>query len=63
MSKQYLSTKQLRQRFANVSHMWIVRKLESDKTFPRPVKLGGGRLNFWDEAAIEKWERAQAVAA
>jgi predicted DNA-binding transcriptional regulator AlpA len=61
MTKTFLSSKQLQERFANVSRMWITRKIASDSTFPCPVKLGGGRLNFWDEAAIEKWEREQAA--
>jgi len=63
MSQKFLTAAQVRERYGNRSHMWIVRKLENDKTFPRPVKLGGSRFNFWELSKLEEWERAQAAAA
>jgi predicted DNA-binding transcriptional regulator AlpA len=60
MTKKWLKEKQLRERYGGVSHMWIVRKLASDPTFPRPIRLGSGRLKFWDESRLEEWEGEQA---
>ena len=56
--KRWLSTAQVRERYAGVSHMWIERRLADDPDFPRAVKFG--RLRFWDEAALEEWERNAA---
>jgi predicted DNA-binding transcriptional regulator AlpA len=56
--KTWLSAAQVRQRYGGVSHMWIERRLD-DPTFPRFVKFG--RLRFWDEAALERWERERAT--
>ena len=41
----YIDAPQLLARFGGRSHMWLVRLLERDKTFPRPVKIG--RLRFF----------------
>jgi hypothetical protein len=39
--------------------MTIERKMEGDPRFPRPIRLGPkGRTRLWDEALIEKYERA-----
>jgi predicted DNA-binding transcriptional regulator AlpA len=58
--KQYLTTTQVRARYGGRSTMWIARKLKTDPTFPRPVKLGGRWLFFvLDE--LEAWERARAA--
>lgn len=57
-SKRYLNANQLRQRYGNVSHMWIERRLADDPTFPRFQKFG--RLRFWDEKDLERWERSAA---
>jgi predicted DNA-binding transcriptional regulator AlpA len=54
---------QLRERYGDVSHMWIERRLKRDPTFPRPVKLGGSSLRMFDLDQLEQWERACAVAA
>jgi predicted DNA-binding transcriptional regulator AlpA len=40
-----------------VSAMWLYRKLKSDATFPRPIKLGA--RNFWRVEAIEGWLKQQ----
>jgi len=55
----YVTTRQLRNRYGGVSHMWIERRLADDPAFPKPVYFGARR--FWPRAAIENWERA-AVA-
>ena len=58
-TKRYLTAAQLRQRYGNVSHMWLERRLKNDPAFPRALKLG--RLRFFDEAELERWERNNAV--
>jgi predicted DNA-binding transcriptional regulator AlpA len=58
MSKEkrlYISTRQLRERYGGVSHMWIERRLNDDPQFPRPAYFG--RRRFWSLAAIAAWER------
>ncbi|MFC7396533.1 helix-turn-helix transcriptional regulator [Chelatococcus sp. GCM10030263] len=57
--REYLSVRSLRARYAGVSHMWVVRRLKNDPTFPRPAYFG--RQRFWKLAEIEAWERAQIV--
>jgi predicted DNA-binding transcriptional regulator AlpA len=39
--------------------MWLVRLLERDQTFPRPVKIG--RLRFFKIDDVIEWERATAA--
>jgi predicted DNA-binding transcriptional regulator AlpA len=56
--KKYITATQLRERWGNVSHMFICRLLQSDPNFPRPMKLSG-RLRFFDVAAIEDYERSK----
>lgn len=57
----FINSGQLRQRYGDVSAMWIVRTLESDTLFPRPVYLGSGRNRYWKISELEKWERASAT--
>jgi len=56
--KKYITTKQLRERWGNCSHMTIERKLEKDETFPKPYFLT--RVRMWDLADIEEYERNAA---
>ena len=39
--------------------MWLVRLLEREKTFPRPVKIG--RLRFFKITDLVAWERTTAA--
>jgi predicted DNA-binding transcriptional regulator AlpA len=55
----YITTRQLRNRYGGVSHMWIERRLADDPTFPKPFYLGARR--YWSVAAVEAWERAAAA--
>jgi hypothetical protein len=57
--KKFIGSSRLRERYNNVSHMWIVRQLANDPTFPRPVKIG--RLRFWALDELEAYERARVV--
>jgi hypothetical protein len=42
-------------RFGGRSEMWLVRKLKTDKDFPRPAY--SGRLRFFRLDELEKYER------
>jgi hypothetical protein len=55
--KRYLTTNQLRERWGNVSHMFIARRIYVDPLFPK-AKRFNGRTRFWDEQDIEKYEQA-----
>jgi hypothetical protein len=56
-SKRYLTVADLRQRWGNVSQMFVERRLQHDPNFPRPMKFPGGRLRLFDEEEIEAYER------
>jgi predicted DNA-binding transcriptional regulator AlpA len=43
-----------------VSHMWLVRRLETDPKFPKPIYIG--RLRFFKIAELEQYERECATA-
>lgn len=58
--KRYLSTKQLRERWGNCSHMLIVRRIQDDPSMPRPIKIGK-RVNFFDLEEIEQYERSRVI--
>ena len=62
VTKRFLTTAQLRSRWGGCSHMFIERRLASDPTFPKPVKLGG-RLRLWDVDQVEAYERQFVSAA
>jgi hypothetical protein len=52
----YLDAPQLLARFGG-SHMWLVRLLARDPTFPRPI----GRLRFFKIDDLIAWERKTAA--
>jgi hypothetical protein len=54
----YISAPQVCDRYGGRSHMWLVRKLETDPRFPRPTYFG--RLRFFKIAELEAYERAAA---
>ena len=56
----FINSGQLRQRYGNVSAMWIVRTLANDQSFPKPYRLGAGRNRFWKLDELIKWERSVA---
>jgi hypothetical protein len=55
----YMSPRQLRRRYGDVSHMWIERRLKNDPDFPRPEYFGPQR--FFKICAIEAYERLCAA--
>ncbi len=61
-NKRRLTSKQLRHRWGDVSHMFLERRLKKDPAFPRPIKIGSSRIRLWDEAEIEAYERQCARA-
>jgi hypothetical protein len=58
-NQKFIAARQVRQRYGNVSHMWIERRLETDPTFPKPIYIAKRR--FWDLEALERWERDKAT--
>jgi predicted DNA-binding transcriptional regulator AlpA len=50
---------QVRHYLGGVSAMWIVRRLKSDPTFPKPTKIG--ERNFWEATIIIEWWEQQKV--
>lgn len=52
---------QVCRRYGGRSHMWLVRLLENDESFPRPMIVN--RLRYWRVDEIVKWERAKAAAS
>ena len=57
--KLYLTSRQVRTRYGGRSHMWIVRRLQTDPRFPRPLMIGN-RQHF-DEAALDAYDRQCVV--
>jgi predicted DNA-binding transcriptional regulator AlpA len=52
----WMTGPQLSQRYG-VSTKWLLRKLESDPQFPRPVYFGDTQKKFFSLAEIEAYER------
>jgi len=49
----------VRERYGDVSAMWVERRLKDASGFPRPVYVG--RLRFWRLVDLENWERDLAT--
>lgn len=56
-----LTASQTREYFGGVSHMWVLRRLEDDASFPRPVRIANRR--FWRLAELRAWIAKQQDAA
>lgn len=46
-------------RYGHRSHMWLVRLLKNDPTFPRPIVIN--RLRYFPIAELLRWERETAA--
>jgi hypothetical protein len=57
----YLNSRQVRQRYANASAMWLHRRLKNDPRFPRPIIVAKRR--YWNLASLVAWERQAAAGA
>jgi hypothetical protein len=49
----FLKARQVRARYGDVSHMWLVRR-RRDPGFPSPIILGG--IRFWKLSDLERRE-------
>jgi hypothetical protein len=56
-----VSSRGVRRRYDDCSHMWIVRRLADDPLFPKPIIIA--RRRFWRLSELVAWERSKAVAA
>jgi hypothetical protein len=52
----FLKARQVRARYGDVSHMWLVRR-QKDAGFPAPTFFGG--IRFWKLSDLERWEADQ----
>jgi hypothetical protein len=52
----FLKARQVRARYGDVSHMWLVRR-QKDSGFPSPSFFGG--IRFWKLSELERWEADQ----
>jgi hypothetical protein len=52
----FLKARQVRARYGDVSHMWLVRR-QRDAGFPSPTIFGG--IRFWKLSDLERWEKDQ----
>jgi hypothetical protein len=59
--KRYLTVVQLRERWGNVSQMFVERRMRSDPDFPKAMKFPRGRLRLFDESEVEEYERKAVV--
>jgi hypothetical protein len=57
----FISNTQLRQRWGDVSFMFIERRIAKDPRFPKPVRLGS-RNRFFRLEEVEQYERTLAGA-
>ena len=56
----FLKARQVRARYGDVSHMWLVRR-QKDAGFPSPIFFGG--IRFWKLSDLERWEADQQSKA
>ena len=54
----FLTARQTRARYGNVSDMWLHRRLHDASGFPQPVVICGRR--FWRLSDLAAWERSAA---
>jgi hypothetical protein len=54
----FLPSRKVRERYGNVSDMWLHRRLRDDASFPRPTYISTRR--FWRLGDLVEWERALA---
>ena len=57
----FLTGRQVRQRYANASPMWLWRREHDASGFPLPVVIAGRKL--WKLSALEAWERSLATTS
>ena len=55
----FLNSKQVRDRYGDVSDMWLHRKLRDDAEFPKPLIINTRR--YWKLSALIAWEQKCAA--
>jgi len=55
----FLTGRQVRQRYANASPMWLWRREHDASGFPLPVVIAGRKM--WSASELETWERSLAT--
>jgi hypothetical protein len=55
----FLTSNMLRERYGHMGKVTLVRRLENDPAFPRPIRLG--RMKYWKLSDLESFERTKAV--
>jgi hypothetical protein len=55
----FLNSRQVRERYADASDMWLWRRLNDDSGFPKPLDVCGRR--FWRLSELIGWERSRAA--
>lgn len=60
-TEKFLTRRQLQERYAGKSHMFIEGLIRNDPTFPRPIKPGSGESahRLWSLSEIESWEKTK----
>jgi hypothetical protein len=61
MTRRYLTTRQLAQRYGRKSLVWVWRRRKSDPAFPRPVVIVGH--NYFDEQQLDEYDDAHRAVA
>jgi predicted DNA-binding transcriptional regulator AlpA len=59
---QYLTAKQVRARYGDVSNTWLFRRMR-DAGFPQPASRFGGRSRFWLLSELLAWEQGKLSSA
>jgi hypothetical protein len=52
----WMTAAQVQQRYGNRSHMWLVRQLQLNAKFPRPVYHG--RMRLWHVKELDAYDAA-----
>jgi predicted DNA-binding transcriptional regulator AlpA len=56
----FLTSRQVRARYGNVSDMWLYRREHDNKSnFPKPIRISGRR--FWRLSDVVEWESSLKV--
>jgi predicted DNA-binding transcriptional regulator AlpA len=58
-NERFLTAKQVRERYAGASTMWLYRREHDGSGFPKSVVIAGRKL--WRLSELETWERSLAT--
>ena len=57
-SQVFLTSKQVRQRYGNISQQWLWQRQQPESDFPQPIRIQGRR--FWKLQDLENYEASLA---